>query len=38
MDLDLFESDFLNKVDRFVPYVSTLYLSDADPKAKHLFP
>jgi len=38
MDLDLFEKDFLNKVDRFVPYVSNLYLSDANPKARHLFP
>ena len=38
MDLDVFESDFLNKVDRFVPYVSTLYLSDANSKSRHLFP
>lgn len=38
MDLDDFENDFLKKVDRFVPYVSTLYLSDANQKARHLFP
>ena len=38
MDLDLFESDFLKQVDRFIPYVSSLYLSDATPTSHHLFP
>lgn len=38
MDLDLFESDFLKRVDRFVPYVSNLYLSDSTASAHHLFP
>lgn len=38
MDLDLFESDFLRRVDRFVPYVSNLYLNDASSKTTHLFP
>lgn len=38
MDLDLFESDFLRRVDRFVPYVSNLYLSDSTASAHHLFP
>ena len=38
MDLDLFESDFLKRVDRFVPYVSNLYLSDSTSSSSHLFP
>ncbi len=38
MDLDLFESDFLRRVDRFVPYVSTLYLSDSTSSKTHLMP
>jgi hypothetical protein len=38
MDLDLFESDFLRRVDRFVPYVSNLYLSDSTTSTHHLFP
>lgn len=38
MDLDSFESDFLKEVDRFVPYVSCLYISDATPSSHHLFP
>ena len=38
MDLDVFESDFLRMVDRYVPYVSNLYLSDSNSKARHLFP
>lgn len=38
MDLDSFETDFLKQVDRFIPYVSNLYLSDANPKSTHLFP
>lgn len=38
MDLDKFESEFLRVVDRYVPYVSNLYLSDSNPKNRHLFP
>lgn len=38
MDLDSFEGEFLWKVDRFVPYVSSLYLSDATRTSNHLFP
>jgi hypothetical protein len=38
MDLDVFESDFLRMVDRYVPYVSNLYLSDSSSKKKHLLP
>jgi len=38
MDLDDFENDFLKKVDRFVPYVSNLYLSDANSSSHHMIP
>lgn len=38
MDLDLFESDFLRMVDRYVPYVANLYLSDSNSKTRHLIP
>lgn len=39
LDMDVFEEDFMRKIDDYAPYISVLYLSDKDKKGKsHLMP